>query len=90
MSVARAQEPAQMRRRHLALLARAVGARGLHWRLAGPGESVLAVTGPRSGQQVMIVAMPTGAGWSYLWTGGGYADVTAVDHAAEAIAHLLT
>ncbi|WP_026341195.1 hypothetical protein [Actinomadura atramentaria] len=90
MSVARAHDPAQVRRHHLALLARAVGARGLHWRLAGPEESVLAVSSPRTGHQVMIVAMPTGTGWSYLWTGGGIADVADADRAADAIAHRLT
>ncbi|TDD89154.1 hypothetical protein E1298_14440 [Actinomadura rubrisoli] len=78
-----------MRRRHLAALAYEVEARGLSWRLAGPGESVLGVRGPRTPRQVMVVATPDGDGWSYLWTGGGIADVTGVAQVADELARLL-
>ncbi|WP_018658530.1 hypothetical protein [Actinomadura flavalba] len=90
MSLAPAHDPAHVRRHHLSLLAREVGARGLGWRLAGPQASVLAVVAPVSGRQVMVVAMPSGAGWSYLWTGGGFADVTAAAGVADQIARQLS
>ncbi|WP_245623238.1 hypothetical protein [Spirillospora albida] len=84
------REIADVRRHHLAALAYEVEARGLHWRLAGPGDAVLGVLHPRTRRHVMVVAMPAGAGWSYLWTGGGAADVAAVSQVADRLARLLT
>lgn len=81
---------AEVRRRHLAALAREVGARGLDWRFAGPEESLLAVYGPRTRRRLMVVATPAGDGWTYLWPGGGMADVTDVATAADQLARLLT
>ncbi|QXJ21072.1 hypothetical protein AGRA3207_001888 [Actinomadura graeca] len=78
-----------MRRRHLAALAYEVEARGLSWRFAGPGESVLTVLVPRTSRQVMVVATPVGDGWSYLWPGGGMADVADVPLVADQLARLL-
>ncbi|MGH3242881.1 MAG: hypothetical protein ACRDNL_21060 [Spirillospora sp.] len=76
MSVVEGREIAESRRRHLAALAHEVEARGLTWRLAGPDESLLSVSGPRTRRQIMVVATPCGDGWYYLWPGGGMADVT--------------
>lgn len=90
MAVAGAQELAEARRHHLAALAHEVEARGLNWRLAGPGESVLNVASTRSRRQVMVVAMPVGEGWSYLWAGGGMADVGDPGRVADQIARLLS
>ncbi|MFA1547626.1 hypothetical protein [Actinomadura chokoriensis] len=81
---------AEVRRRHLAALAREVEARGLAWRFAGPEESLLAVYGPRTRRRLMVVATPAGDGWSYLWPGGGMADVTDLTAAADQLARLLT
>ncbi|WP_242614369.1 hypothetical protein [Actinomadura roseirufa] len=89
MSVVGGREFAQVRRRHLAALAYEVEARGLAWRFAGPGESVLGVLGPRTRRQVMVVAMPDGDGWSYLWPGGGIADVAGAAEVADQLARLL-
>ncbi|MER7545342.1 hypothetical protein [Actinomadura sp.] len=90
MSVVDGREIAETRRRHLAALAREVEARGLAWRLTGPGESLLAVYGPRSGRRLMVVATPAGDGWSYLWPDGGIADVADAAAAADQLTRLLT
>lgn len=90
VTVVGAQEFAEVRRHHLAALAYEVAARGLSWRLAGPEESVLTVLGPRSGRQIMVVATPAGDGWSYLWTGGGIANVADVSNVADRLARQLT
>jgi hypothetical protein len=83
VSVVDGREIAEVRRRHLAALAGELQARGLACRFAGVGESVLSVHGPGGNRQIMVVATPVGAGWSYLWPGGGMADVaTAPDVAA--------
>lgn len=89
MSVVGGREIAETRRRHLAALAREVEARGLAWRFAGPGESLLAVYGPRTGRRLMVVATPVADGWSYLWPDGGMADVTDVGAAADQLTRLL-
>ncbi|XVQ09293.1 hypothetical protein ACQP1W_43295 [Spirillospora sp. CA-255316] len=89
MAVVGAQEFAEVRRHHLAALAYEVEGRGLLWRLAGPEESVLTVLGPRTRRQAMVVATPAGDGWSYLWTGGGIADVAEVMSVADRLARLL-
>ncbi|WP_344279265.1 hypothetical protein [Actinomadura napierensis] len=89
VSVADGGEIAEVRRRHLAALAYELEARGLSCRLAGPGESVLSVHGPRTLRQVMVVVTPVGAGWSYLWAGGGMADAATTAVAADRIAGLL-
>ncbi|WP_344593749.1 hypothetical protein [Actinomadura vinacea] len=89
MAVVGAQEFAEVRRHHLAALAYEVEARGLLWRLAGPEESVLTVLGPRTRRRAMVVATPAGDGWSYLWTGGGIADVGEVAAVADRLARLL-
>ncbi|TDB95146.1 hypothetical protein E1266_14260 [Actinomadura sp. 7K534] len=78
-----------MRRRHLAVLAREVEARGLSWRLAGPDESLLSVTGPRTRRQAMVVATLCGDGWYYLWPGGGMAAVAEAAVVAERLTRLL-
>ncbi|MEV5830227.1 hypothetical protein AB0L25_32140 [Spirillospora sp. NPDC052242] len=90
MSVVGGPDLARVRRRHLAALAYEVELRGLAWRLAGPGESVLSVRGARSGRSVMVVATPSGDGWSYLWPGGGIADVAAAAQVADRLARLLS
>ncbi|MFD0687760.1 hypothetical protein [Actinomadura fibrosa] len=79
-----------MRRHHLATLACEVEARGLGWRFVGPGEALLGVRGPRTRHEIMVVATPDGAGWSYLWPGGGIADVTGVVQVADQLVRLLT
>ncbi|MBW8484249.1 hypothetical protein [Actinomadura parmotrematis] len=89
MSVIGSPELAGTRRHHLAALAYEVEARGLRWRLAGPEGSVLAVVGPRTRRQLMVVATPTGGGWSYLWSGGGMADAARAADAADLLARLL-
>jgi len=89
VSVVGGREIPEMRRRHLTALAYEVEARGLSWRFAGPGETVLIVLIARTKRQVMVVATPVGAGWSYLWPGGGMADVTDVPHVADELARLL-
>ncbi|MQY06409.1 hypothetical protein [Actinomadura macrotermitis] len=89
LSVVGAQEIAEVRRRHLARLAYEAEARGLRWRLAGPEESVLAVVGPRTRRRIMVVATPSGGGWSYLWSGNGMADVGEVADVADRLARLL-
>ncbi|WP_312874614.1 hypothetical protein [Actinomadura litoris] len=89
MSVVDGREIPEVRRRHLAALAYEVEARGLSWRFAGPAESVLSVLGPRTRRQVMVVATPVAAGWSYLWPGGGMADVAEVTHVADQLFRLL-
>ncbi|MFB4318509.1 hypothetical protein [Actinomadura sp. 21ATH] len=89
MSVVDAQEFAEVRRHHLAALAYEAEARGLRWRLAGPEESVLAVLGPRTRRQIMVVATPARGGWSYLWPGGGIADVAEVAVVADRLVRLL-
>ncbi|MFD0536852.1 hypothetical protein ACFQY7_27110 [Actinomadura luteofluorescens] len=66
-----------MRRRHLAALAREVEARGLAWRFAGPGESLLAVYVPGTGRHVIVLATPCGDGWYYLWPAGAWPTPTA-------------
>ncbi|MFB4307047.1 hypothetical protein [Actinomadura sp. GTD37] len=81
---------AEVRRRHLAALAREVEARGLAWSFAGPGDSLLAVYSPRGRRRLMVVATPVGDGWSYLWPDGGMADVTDLTIAADQLARLLT
>ncbi|TDC61586.1 hypothetical protein E1200_28620 [Actinomadura sp. GC306] len=78
-----------MRRRHLAVLAREVGARGLSWRFAGPEESLLSVTGPRTRRQVMVVATLFGDEWYYLWPGGGMAGVADAAEVAERLTRML-
>ena len=90
MSVIDGRDLARVRRRHLAALAYEVELRGLAWRLAGPGESVLSVHGARSGRCVRVVATPAGDGWSYLWPGGGIADVAAASQVADRLARMLT
>ncbi|MDL4777479.1 MULTISPECIES: hypothetical protein [Thermomonosporaceae] len=90
VSVVGAREIAEVRRHHLAALAYEVEARGLRWRLAGPEESVLTVMGTGVRRQIMVVATPVGPGWSYLWTGGGIADVSDVAKVAERFVTLLT
>lgn len=90
MSVVGGREIAEVRRRHLAALAYEVEARGLSWRLAGPGESLLSVSGPRTRRQIMVVATPSGDGWYYLWPGGGMADVTEAATVAASLAALLS
>ncbi|TYB41118.1 hypothetical protein FXF69_37010 [Actinomadura chibensis] len=80
---------AEVRKRHLAALAHEVEAHGLSWRLTGPGESLLSVSGPGARRQLMVVATPSGEGWSYLWPGGGMADVAEVADVAERLARLL-
>ena len=89
MAVVGAQGFAEVRRHHLAALAYEVEGRGLLWRTAGPDGSVLTVTGPRTRRHVMVVATPARGGWSYLWTGGGIADVTEVMAVADRLARLL-
>ncbi|WP_051468560.1 hypothetical protein [Actinomadura oligospora] len=90
VSVVGEREIAEVRRHHLAALAYEVEARGLRWRLAGPDEMVLGVVGPVSRRQIMVVATPVGTGWSYLWSGGGMADVSRVSGVADQLARLLT
>jgi hypothetical protein len=85
VSVVDGREIAEVRRRHLAALADELRARGLSCRLAGPGESVLSVHGPGADRQLMVVATPVGAGWSYLWPGGGMADVATAPDVADRI-----
>ncbi|XNL82524.1 hypothetical protein K8Z49_15830 [Actinomadura madurae] len=80
---------AEVRRRHLAALARELEARGLAWRFAGPDGSLLAVLGPRTRRRLMVVATPSGDTWLYLWPGGGMADVTELTGVAERIRALL-
>ncbi len=89
VSVVGVREVGEVRRRHLAVLAYEVEARGLRWRLAGPQESVLSVVGPRTRRQVMVVATPVASGWSFLWSGGGMADVGRVAEVADRLARLL-
>lgn len=89
MSVVDGRDLARVRQGHLAALAYEVESRGLAWRLAGPGESVLSVHCARSGRSVMVVATPSGDGWSYLWPGGGIADVAAAPLVADRLARLL-
>ncbi|HEY8481457.1 MAG TPA: hypothetical protein VIL71_16665 [Spirillospora sp.] len=79
----------EARRRHLAILAREVEARGLAWRLVGPGESLLRVTGPRTRRQIVVVATLAGDGWFYLWPGGGMAGVSEVAAVADRLTRLL-
>ncbi|WP_344897453.1 hypothetical protein [Actinomadura meridiana] len=89
MSVVGGREIAETRRRHLAALAREVEARGLTWRLAGPEESLLSVSGARTRRRLMVVATPSGDGWYYLWPGGGMADVTQPETVAARLAQML-
>jgi hypothetical protein len=89
VAVVSAQEFAEVRRHHLVALAYEAETRGLRWRLAGPEESVLAVHGLRSGRQIMVVATPGRGGWSYLWPGGGIADVADVARVADRLVRLL-
>ncbi|MEU8802650.1 hypothetical protein [Spirillospora sp. NPDC048819] len=89
MSVVGGREIAEERRRHLAALAHEVEARGLSWRLAGPEESLLSVTGPRTRRQIMVVATLSGDGWYYLWPGGGIADVAEAPNVADRLTRLL-
>ncbi|MFI0370543.1 hypothetical protein ACH35V_21975 [Actinomadura sp. 1N219] len=88
MSVVGGREIAEVRRRHLAALAHEVEARGLSWRLAGPEESLLSVSGARTRRQIMVVATPCGDGWYYLWPGGGMAEVTEAATVADRLARL--
>ncbi|MFG2090443.1 MULTISPECIES: hypothetical protein [unclassified Spirillospora] len=88
MSVVGGREIAEERRRHLAVLAHEVEARGLSWRLAGPEESLLGVTGPRTRRQIMVVASLSGDGWYYLWP-GGMAGVADAPDVADRLIHLL-
>ena len=81
---------AEVRRGHLAALAREVEARGLGWRFAGPDASLLAVYDPGARRRVIVVATPAGDTWTYLWPGGGMADATAPATAAAQLARLLT
>lgn len=90
VAVAGSHELSEARRHHLAALAFELEARRLKWRLAGPEESVLRVANPRTRRQAMVVATPTGERWSYLWTGGGIADVSRAADAAEQILRLLS
>lgn len=87
--ITNARQIAEVRRHHLAALAYEVDVRGLRWRLAGPEESILTVVGPRTRRLIMVVATPAGAGWSYLWTGGGIADVTDLRNVADCFVTLL-
>jgi hypothetical protein len=89
VSVVGGREIAEVRRRHLAVLAREVEARGLSWRLAGPEESLLSVAGPRTRRQVMVVATLFGDAWYYLWPGGGMAGVAEAADVAERLTRLL-
>ena len=89
VSVVGGREIAEVRRHHLAVLAREVEARGLSWRLAGPEESLLSVTGPRTRRQAMVVATLSGDGWYYLWPGGGMAGVAEAADVAERLTRLL-
>jgi hypothetical protein len=89
VAVAGAHELAEARRQHLAALAYEVEARGLSWRLAGPGESVLHVANPATRRQVMVVATQVGNGWFYLWAGGGTGDVAEPGRVAERLVRLL-
>ncbi|RKS77178.1 hypothetical protein BZB76_2555 [Actinomadura pelletieri DSM 43383] len=89
MSVVGGRETAETRRRHLAALAYEVEVRGLSWRLAGPEESLLSVSGPRVRGRIMVVATPSGDGWFYLWPGGGMADVAEVAAVADRLARML-
>jgi hypothetical protein len=79
----------EVRRRHLAALAYELEARGLNWRLLGPDESVLRVTRSTTGRRLMVVAMPSGDGWSFLWSKNGAADVADPALVADRIARLL-
>jgi hypothetical protein len=89
VSVLDAREISESRRRHLVALAAEVEGRGLRWRLAGSSESVLGVVDPFTRRRAMVVATPVADGWSYLWTGGGIADVDSVAEVADALACLL-
>ncbi|WP_243716206.1 hypothetical protein [Actinomadura darangshiensis] len=89
MSVVGEGETAEVRRRHLAALAYEVESRGLVWKFAGPDESLLAVHGPRTGRQAMVVATPSGDGWYYLWPGGGMAEVARLAEVADRLHALL-
>lgn len=89
MSVVGGQEIAEVRRRHLVALAREIEARGLPCRFVGPGQALLVVYGPRTRRRIMVVATPTGEGWSYLWANGGMADVADLFPAADRIRALL-
>ena len=81
---------AQARRHHLAALAYEAGARGLEWRLAGPGQAVLHVADRRTGRGVMVVAMPSSPfSWTFVWTGGGPADAADPVRAMDLIAHAI-
>jgi hypothetical protein len=89
VSVVGGREIAEVRRRHLAALACEVEARGLAWRFAGPGESLLAVSMPGTGRHLIVLATPSGGGWYYLWPAGGMADVTRLTEVADRIHALL-
>jgi hypothetical protein len=89
VSVVGGREIAETRRRHLAALAREVEARGLAWRFAGPGESLLAVYVPGAGRHVIVLATPCGDGWYYLWPAGGMADAARPAEVADRIRALL-
>lgn len=90
MAVVVSQEIDEARRHHLAALVYELEARSLRWRLAGPDESVLRVAHPATLRQIMVVATPTGGGWSYLWTGGGMSAVGRPAEVAEQIVRLLS
>lgn len=89
MTVVGSQETIEARRHHLAALVYEVEVRGLRWRLAGPDESVLLVASPTTSRHVMVVATPTGSGWSYLWSGGGQATTGRPAEVADRIARML-
>jgi hypothetical protein len=89
VAVAGAREFAEARRQYLAALAYEIKGRGLSWRLAGPGESVLHIANHLTRRQVMVVAMPVGDRWFFLWAGGGMGDVAEPGRAADQIARLL-
>jgi hypothetical protein len=75
------------RRHHLAALAYETGIRGLDSRLIGPGGGILRVADASTGQETMVVAVPSSpAGWIYLWGGGGSADTVDPSRAADLVA----
>lgn len=89
MAVVGSQEMIEARRHHLAALVYELEARSLQWRLVGPDESVLRVANNAASRQIMVVATPTGSGWSYLWSGGGMSATGRPAEVAEKIARAL-
>ncbi len=78
------------RRHHLAALAYETRVRGLDTRLVGPSSDVLHIAARASGRATMVVATTTSdGGWSYLWSGGGFAAADDPSRAAELIAAFL-